>query len=228
MVIRARIILLCCLLVAVAGCATRSEVAQQTSAPQQAASPKPPAPSPSAATAINVANTQQQQQQNVNAGTGAAGAQTDACALITKSEIEATQGESVRDMKGSSRSSGSFAVTQCFYTLATFNKSVSLEVTRAADGGRSGIKEFWEQTFHKKPATKEEREKQENKERKKGKPEPVPGVGEEAFWSGNRNSGALYVLKNNAIIRISLGGPEEESVKINKSKALIQKALGRL
>lgn len=226
MVIGVRIILLYCLLVAVAGCATKSEVTQQGSTPQQAASPKQPAPSPSATAASDAANTQQQQ--NVNAGAGAAGAQTDACALITRSEIEAVQGDVVKDTKSTNRSSGSFAVSQCFYTVATFNKSVSLEVTRAADASRSGMKEFWEKTFHKKGATEEEREKEEGEEGEKGKPEPVSGIGDEAFWSGNRNSSALYVLKNNAILRISLGGPEGESVKINKSKALIQKALGRL
>lgn len=225
MIIKVRIILLYCLLVAVTGCATKSEVTQQSSSPQQAASPQQPAPKPSG-TASNVAK--EQQQQNVNAG--AAAARADACALITKAEIEAVQGEPVKDTKSSDRSTESLAISQCFYSLATFHKSVSLEVTRAspADAKKSGPKEFWNQSFHKIAATKEEREKQESKEKKKGKPEPVPGVGDEAFWSGNPNSGALYVLKNNAIIRISIGGPDKESVKINKSKVLAQKALGRL
>jgi len=139
------------------------------------------------------------------------------------------QGEPVKDTKSTNRSSGSFAISQCFYTVATFNKSVSLEVTRTADASRSGAKEFWERTFHKKGGAEEERDEEEEREGKeKSKPKPVDGIGEEAFWSGNRNAGALYVLKNNAILRISLGGPEEEKVKIDKSKTLLQKALGRL
>jgi hypothetical protein len=222
-----RVILIYCLLiVALVGCATKSEVTKQSSSQQQAASPQQPTPAPTAANTASGAA--EQQQPNVNAGTTTT--QTDACALITKSEIEAVQGDSVKDTKSSSRPSGSLAISQCFYTLATFNKSVSLEVTRpnASDARQSGPKEFWQQTFHKKAATKEERDKQEKKEQKIGKPQPVPGIGDEAFWSGNRNSGALYVLKNNSILRISLGGPEEESVKIDKSKVLLQKALGRL
>jgi hypothetical protein len=229
MVIKVRIILLYCFLVTVTGCATKSEVTQQSSSPQQAASPQQTAPTPApSGTASNVAK-EPKQQQNVNAGTGAAAAQTDACALITKSEIEAVQGEPVKDTKSSDRSTDSLAISQCFYSLATFHKSVSLEVTRAnpANANKSGAKEFWNQTFHKK-AGKEEREEEEEEEKEKSKPEPVPGVGDEAFWSGNRTSGALYVLKNNAIIRISIGGPDKESVKINKSKVLAQKALGRL
>lgn len=226
MIISMRKFLLYCLLVAaLVGCATKSEVTQQSSSSAKpSASPRQPAP-PAATNASNVAG-EQQQQQNVNA----AAAQTDACALITKTEIEEVQGDAVRETKASSRPSGSLAISQCFYSLATFNKSVSLEVTRphAADTRQAGPKEFWNQTFHKQAATKEDRDKQEQKEQKIGKPQPVPGIGDEAFWAGNRNSGALYVLKNNVILRISLGGPEEESVKINKSKVLLQKALGRL
>ncbi|MGB7926243.1 MAG: hypothetical protein WCF57_23585 [Pyrinomonadaceae bacterium] len=236
MLIRVYVFLLSCLLVAAAiGCATNSAVKelQQSTSPQQAPSPQQPAQ----AGASNVAG---EQQQTVKAETGAAKVQTDACSLITKSEIEAVQGEPVKETKGSNHASGSFAVSRCFYTLASFNKSVSLEVTlpNTAKTNQPGPKEFWESTFHKKEA-KEEREKEEDKERAgKGEREeeeegggearPVPGVGDEAFWSGNRKAGALYVLKNNAFIRISIGGSGDESAKIDKSKALAQKAIGRL
>ena len=44
----------------------------------------------------------------------------------------------------------------------------------------------------------------------------------------NRFGGALYVLKKDSLIRISVGGLENEETKINKSKALAQKALQRL
>lgn len=40
--------------------------------------------------------------------------------------------------------------------------------------------------------------------------------------------GAIYVLKNDVFIRISVGGPESEESKINHSKALAEKALARL
>jgi hypothetical protein len=53
-------------------------------------------------------------------------------------------------------------------------------------------------------------------------------VGEKAFWSGNRFGGALYVLKGDVFIRISVGGPDKEETKIEKSKRLAEKALGRL
>jgi hypothetical protein len=40
--------------------------------------------------------------------------------------------------------------------------------------------------------------------------------------------GALYVLKGNNYIRISVGGAGDQADKIRKSKALAQSILGRL
>ena len=59
-------------------------------------------------------------------------------------------------------------------------------------------------------------------------PKKITGVGEAAWWSANRMGGALYVLKGNVFIRISVGGPETEEVRIEKTKALAAKALSRL
>ena len=53
-------------------------------------------------------------------------------------------------------------------------------------------------------------------------------IGEEAYWAPNRFGGVFYVLKGDAFISISVGGPDDEETKINKSKALAQKALQRL
>jgi hypothetical protein len=53
-------------------------------------------------------------------------------------------------------------------------------------------------------------------------------VGEEAFWTGTRVGGALYVLKGNVYIRISVGGPGDQNAKMEKSKTLAEKVVGRL
>jgi hypothetical protein len=163
-------------------------------------------------------------------------AKLDACTLITSAEIQEVQGEAVKETKSNERAAGAFNISQCFYTLPTFNKSISLEVTRNNNSKGDGPKEFWKKRFH--GASEAEREEEEEraegkgsegKEEKEeeGKPIPVDGVGDEAYWSGNRRAGALYVLKNDSFIRISIGGPEDETVKINKSKTLAQKALQR-
>jgi len=56
----------------------------------------------------------------------------------------------------------------------------------------------------------------------------VKGVGDAAVWSGNRAAGALYVLKANTIVRVSVGGGGSEEQKIERSKKLAARALRKL
>ncbi len=65
-------------------------------------------------------------------------------------------------------------------------------------------------------------------EKESGHPLPVPGVGDEAFWTGNVVVGALYVLKGDAYLRISIGASDDQAVRIDKSRALARKAMARL
>ncbi len=151
----------------------------------------------------------------------------DACALLTAKDISMVQGEVVSSVKGSEPERRSFAVSQCFYTLPTFSRSISLELTRK-DPDRPGARsprDDWMRLFHG-SAAGEEREGTGGE--KAGKPAPVPGVGDEAFWTSDGVGGALYVLKGDAYLRISIGGPDEPAAKIQKSKTLALKALARL
>jgi hypothetical protein len=242
------VVLLLALLMAVAGCSSKSEVVQQTNSTQPTASPQQAAPAASA-----TSNTQSEQQ-SPSAEAGATKSASDPCSLITSAEIQEVQGEAVKETKSTpGRASGSFLISQCFYSLPTYSKSVSLEVTQSssAGGGEPGkIREFWNKAFHGKggkeeeergkagskeeerekeqKAEKEERGRGEEEEGEGSKPRPVTGIGDEAFWSGNARAGALYVLKNNAFIRISIGGNSDEAAKIDKSKTLARKALARL
>ena len=81
------------------------------------------------------------------------------------------------------------------------------------------------ETFH---GEKDQKKARNDEEEKAAPPQKIDGLGDEAFWTGNRVGGALYVLKKDIFIRISIGGPDNEETKINKSKALAQKALERL
>ena len=45
---------------------------------------------------------------------------------------------------------------------------------------------------------------------------------------GSPAGGLLYVLQNDYLVRISVGGTGDEQSKLEKSKALAQKALSRL
>jgi hypothetical protein len=164
----------------------------------------------------------------------------DACSLITKEEVKAIQGSPVTDMKGNVQSDGKFRYAQCFYTSDPFNKSVSLAVTQAdsASATLRDPKEFWTQTFGRYEGEKHEREGDEeekgkslatNEQEGRGRPPlKVEGLGDDAFWSAGRVGGAIYVLKGHVFIRISVGGPDTEEVRLDKTKQLAAKALPRL
>jgi hypothetical protein len=151
----------------------------------------------------------------------------DACALLKNNEIEAVQGSPVKDSKSSVNTNNGFRVAQCFYTAEEFSRSVVITVTQrdTEHPGRRTPKEFWKRTFieHSK-----EEEKEREKEEEAQVPTKIPGLGDDAYWTGARFGGALYALKDEIFIRISVGGGDTEEGKIKNSKALAHKALDRL
>jgi hypothetical protein len=150
----------------------------------------------------------------------------DACALLTSKEIESVQGEPLKDTKASGNSAGEFAVSQCYFALPTSANSISLAVTQKGDGSDArDPKQFWKETFH---GEKDKEKGRAGEEEKSTAPEKIEGVGDEAFWLGNRVGGELYVLKGNSFIRISVGGAGDKAAKIDKSKKLAQMVLKRL
>jgi hypothetical protein len=161
----------------------------------------------------------------------------DACSLLTRREIETVQGDRVASTKASEPERNRFAVSQCFYTLTTFSKSISLEITRHRTGEAESPRAHWKQMFsralekaNEKEKEKESEEKTTGEKRKEAaaRPRLVSGVGDEAYWDGSTLGGGLFVLKGDAYFRLSVGGPEPEAVKIEKLKKLSRKALPRL
>ena len=165
-------------------------------------------------------------------------AKIDACSLLTGDEVQKIEGSPVKDVKPSESSDTSFRFSQCFYTTDTFSQSVSLAVTQRnfdSDKARDP-KAFWKDTFGRYAGRANENE--DDKEKKKSlaegdderaaPPKKVEGVGDDAWWTANRMGGAIYVLKGNVFIRISVGGTDQEEAKIERSKALAAKVLSRL
>jgi hypothetical protein len=159
----------------------------------------------------------------------------DACALLTSDDIKEVQGEEVKETKLSQRTDSSFDIAQCFYTTPTFTKSVSLEVTQAAPSSMTSPRQFWQENFAR--AAERSREKEKDKaragrgaeeEEEGAPPQRVAGLGDDAYWVNSRVSGALYVLKGDRFIRLSLGGTDADAVRQKKIKTLAQKALSRL
>jgi len=170
----------------------------------------------------------------------------DACALLTSKDLQAVQGEALRETKPGTRADGGFMISQCFYTLPTFTNSISLLVAQKGESaGARDPKEFWQETFHraadadleKERAKEKVKDNNSDKDKTPGReeegekavpPQKIVGVGDEAYWTGNRVGGALYALKGNIYIRVSVGGPGDQAVKIQKAKALAQIILKRL
>jgi hypothetical protein len=173
----------------------------------------------------------------------ASAAEVDVCGLLTSAEIQAVQGSPIKETKNNAQSSGGLRISQCFYTAEEFSRSVSLAVTQSdpTSAAKRSVADFWKQTFGRyggeNSARVGDEEKRESlREQKTGRGEEeesiplkrISGIGDDAYWSSNRMGGALYILKGDNSIRISLGGMDKEEAKIEKSKALAQKALDRL
>lgn len=159
----------------------------------------------------------------------------DACELITREEIQAIQGSPIKETKSTETSDGMFRVSQCFFTGAELSRSVTLIVTQreANSGDKRSAKDLWEGKFarYKRDEKQGEGDKDKQKGGEEGKrnpPEKIADIGEEAFWIRSGPGGGLYVLKKDAFIFISLGGPDPLESKIDKTKALAQKAIERL
>ena len=151
------------------------------------------------------------------------------CHLITTEEIGAIQGSPIKEPQGSTRSENGFRVSQCFYTAAEFSKSVNLALVQRDPNRSSGRspKDFWKEKFD--PYENEEPQRDGEGEKEKGPPpKRIASLGDEAYWASNRFGGTLYVLKGDAFISIGLGGTDDQETKLEKSKAIAQKALQRL
>ena len=233
------VVTLCTLAFGLVSCA-KSELPQSSAGNQGVNAPQSTAgsPSPSPENREPAATTS-------SAATGKG--KIDACALLTSQEIRSVQGESLKETKASGTAEGGFSISQCFFTLPTFANSVSLAVTQKGDGaGARDPKEFWEATFDKESERERDKERDTKSEQERGKKgenardknreeekeaapaQKIAGVGDEAFWTGSRVGGALYVLKGNTYLRVSVGGAGDHQTKINKSKALARLALKRL
>jgi hypothetical protein len=143
--------------------------------------------------------------------------------LLSDSEVRAVQGHTPAEKTSSEQPAGSFRFTQCFYRTPEFTSSVSVAVgvPLVTDSKRSGPQQYWQAQFNSKVGAAPGRKKKEP-------PKRVAGLGDEAFWVGDPITGALYVLKGEVFLRLSVGGPPDQSEKIKRARALALYALRRL
>ena len=148
----------------------------------------------------------------------------DVCSLLTSEEIQAVQGEPLKERKPGVSSRGKLSTSQCFFELPTFSNSISLQVLERGTGTEaSDPKQVWNEMFYKEPPPPVG-----EGARRKEPPERIEGIGDEAFWAGNEKIGAFYVLQGSCYIRLSVGGGGDKPTKIKKLRDLAQLVLKRL
>ena len=144
-----------------------------------------------------------------------------ACGLLTAEDILAVQGVTLREAKAADDRSKDLRFAQCVFAATDVVRSVSLTVISGeGDAGKA----YWTKTFH--PQRSEAALKAAL--RKKDLPRHVPGLGDDAFWTGDARAGALYVMRGDQILRISIGGVADEAERLQRSRVLAETALRRL
>jgi hypothetical protein len=161
-------------------------------------------------------------------------AKPDACTLLTSANVQKVQGDPVQEAKPGTQPTGGLVMSQCLFRTATPSKSVSVAI---ASPGTISPRAFWQQQFHHgnpesgkkdKDKTAAGRKNAKEEDEESMRPRNIAGVGEQAYWVGSPMVGALYVLKGNTFLRISVGGVREEGARIKNSVALARLALKRL
>jgi hypothetical protein len=156
----------------------------------------------------------------------------DACALIEKLEIASVQGVEVQQMQPTRQKNGDLDISQCYYTAISADGSKNLSVyvqviqRDPKSAPREALKEFWKERFGRE--SKEKRREEKDEEEAINPPLHVSGVGDEAFWLGSSRGGALFVLKKDRVVRVTVGGSNDAKAQIEKSKTLAKKALTHL
>jgi len=162
----------------------------------------------------------------------------DACALLADADVRAVLGVTVKERQPATQQARGLLLSQCYLGTGT-PRSVSIAVAgNTRSGGKTVTpRAFWRDQFHGRDEHASERNGERREAARKGEKReqegetearPIGGVGDEAFWSGTRVAGALYVLRGKTFIRVSVGGINDEKERIEKSRQLAVTALARL
>lgn len=150
-----------------------------------------------------------------------------ACKLISAAAINAVEGAKLVAAKPTSAERDGLIVSACYFQVRPAAQSLSLEVVRASKVAKhDAVRARWNGYFH---ARREVDDDEETREIKAGgRPLGVSGLGREAWWVGRGPVGALYVLTDDAYLRLSVGGAGDRGVKIERAKRLLASALAHL
>lgn len=159
------------------------------------------------------------------AAAAASGVPPGPCKLVSRDAVARIQKAPVVSDKESASGGKSVENRSCYFQTDPFSKSVSLEWARDREPGAA--RRQWNFLFHEK-REEGDREKEEEKERGHATPEPVAGIGDEAFWVPGHAGGAIYAYGSGSFVRVSVGGEGNEGEKKERASALAREALASL
>jgi hypothetical protein len=162
----------------------------------------------------------------------------DACALVADADVRAVLGAAVTERRPAAEQARGLLLSQCYLGTGT-PRSVCIAIAGSTQSGGKTVtpRAFWRAQFHGRDDDAAERSDVAREPARNGahdeperetKAKPIRGVGDEAFWSGTRVAGALYALRGDTFIRVSVGGIRDEPERIETSRRLAMAALGRL
>ncbi|HWK12117.1 MAG TPA: hypothetical protein VNR64_18790 [Vicinamibacterales bacterium] len=152
----------------------------------------------------------------------------DACALVSSDDVGRILSAEIKSTRPVTETARGVLLYQCYVSTGTA-RSISIAVAGPMKTASRTVtpRQFWREQFHRSGRASTERGRRRDTDDERGV-RPVRGVGDEAFWSGTRVGGALYVLHGDTFIRVSVGGIQDERERIEKSRQLAAAALDRL
>ena len=153
----------------------------------------------------------------------------DACSLVSDADVRTSLGVTVKERRPGTQQAQGLLLSQCYLGTGTA-RSVSIAIAGSTRSGGKIVtpRAIWHDQFHRRDKRDPELQPGDREQEGESKARPITGVGDEAFWSGTRVAGALYVLRGNTFIRLSVGGISDEKERIEKTRQLAVTALTRL
>jgi len=150
-----------------------------------------------------------------------------ACDVLLKTDLAAAQGQEFSEARLSTKTQGSLSVSQCFYRLPSFEKSVSITLMRPSTAtDRSSVLDYWK--AHDAVSAKKDDDRDRDDDDHHANAMHIAGLGDDAVWSGTPIASALHVLRHGTIVRISVGGSAPLDQKLEASRRLATAILKRL
>jgi hypothetical protein len=152
----------------------------------------------------------------------------DSCALIGGEDVRRILDAPIESTRPVTETARGVLLYQCYVSTGTA-RSISIAVAGPMQSGSRTVtpRQFWREQFHPARRAGSAHARRESHE-ETGAARPVRGIGDEAFWSGTRVAGALYVLRGDTFVRVSVGGIRTERERIEKSRQVASAALAHL